>query len=269
MTYGFPCQDISIAGRQQGLSKGSGTRSSLLWEAMRIAKYKKPKYLIAENVKHLVGRKFKSDFEKWIKELDQLGYNTYYTILNAKNHGIPQNRERVFVVSIRKDIDGGTFNFPEPINLNKSLWDFLETDINEEYYVNEHFLNQIRNTKFRKDRYIESTRKVVNKEYNENLIMDYRYDEGLRIRKNNLCPTLTTRGKSSISGVALIYRPDDRLRFITPLECWRLMGFTDEDYNAALSTGVTTTQLYKQAGNSIVVLVLEAIFKNLFKNKIN
>lgn len=277
MTYGFPCQDISIAGRQQGLSKRSGTRSSLLWEAMRIAKYKKPKYLIAENVKNLVGRKFKSDFEKWIKELNQLGYNTYYTILNAKNHGIPQNRERVFVVSIRKDIDDGTFSFPEPINLNKSLWDFLETDINEEYYVNEYFLNQIRNTKFRKDKYIESTRKVVNKEYNESLIMDYRYDEGLRIRKNNLCPTLTTKGKSSISGVALIYRPDDRLRFITPLECWRLMGFTDEDfYKAKASLNETfykgrdksDSQLYKQAGNSIVVNVLEHIFRNLFKSKI-
>lgn len=266
MTFGFPCQDISILGKQNGLKEGSNTRSSLLWEAMRIAEEKKPKYMIAENVKNLVGKKFKDDFDKWISKLQELGYNTYWKVLNSKDYGIPQNRERVFVVNIRKDIDDGMFEFPQKIELKATLWDFLENHIPKEYYVNEHFLNQIKNTKYRKDNYIISTQKVLNKEFKEKLVMDYRYDEGLRIRINNLCPTLTTRGKQSVSGVPLIYHPEKELRFITPLESWKLMGFNMIDFNKVKSLGITDAQLYKQAGNSIVVNVLEEIFKNLLKD---
>jgi DNA (cytosine-5)-methyltransferase 1 len=116
MTYGFPCQDISTAGRQQGFKEGSETRSSLLWEAMRVARHKKPKFMIAENVKNLIGKKFEEDFDKWIQELNELGYRTYYKVLNAKNFGIPHNRERVFIVSVRKDVDMN-FDFPCGIEL--------------------------------------------------------------------------------------------------------------------------------------------------------
>ena len=96
-TYSFPCQDISIAGKMRGLDKESGTRSSLLWECERIIKAKKPKYLLMENVKNLVGKKFKSYFEEWLKVLEDLGYSNYWRVLNSQDFNVPQNRERVFV----------------------------------------------------------------------------------------------------------------------------------------------------------------------------
>ena len=114
-TYSFPCQDISVAGKQAGIEKH--TRSGLLYEVERLLKVSQeqnelPKYLMLENVKNLVGKQFKAQFEEWLKALEELGYNNYWQVLNAKNYGIPQNRERVFVVSIRKDVDAGTFQFP-------------------------------------------------------------------------------------------------------------------------------------------------------------
>ena len=274
MTYGFPCQDISIAGRQEGLSDGSGTRSSLLWEAMKIAKAKKPKCMIAENVKNLVGTKFKRDFDKWLKELDEMGYNTYWKVLNSKDYDIPQNRERVFVVSVRRDVDNGKFVFPLQLKSEKTIESILLSNVDDVYHVSEYFLNQIKNTKYKLTKYVEDTNKIVNREFNELLIMDYRYDEGLRIRKNKLCPTLTTRGRKSVSGVPLIYTPNKPLRFITAKECWRLMGFSDQDFYIAKNLlnehyfkgeDKSDSQLYKQAGNSIVVNVCEALLHNLLK----
>ena len=114
LTYSFPCQDISVAGKGMGLSKDSGTRSSLLWECHKIIAAKKPKYLMMENVKNLVGKKNLPDFQSWINELRELGYNNYYKVINAKDCGVPQNRERVFCISIRRDSDEGTFRFNEP-----------------------------------------------------------------------------------------------------------------------------------------------------------
>lgn len=134
ITYGFPCQDISIAGQQKGIVKGK-TRSGLLYEALRIIEGKKPKYAIAENVKNLVSKKFIKDFESFLEELDNYGYNNYWKVLNAKDYGIPQNRERVFVISIRKDIDDGTFKFPEPFDSGLRLKDMLEDDVDEKYFL--------------------------------------------------------------------------------------------------------------------------------------
>lgn len=99
-TYSFPCQDISVAGKQGSLEKGSGTRSSLLWECQRIIRFKRPKYLLLENVKNLVGKKHKEHFDEWLKVLEGFGYKNTWKVLNAKDYGVPQNRERVFVVSI-------------------------------------------------------------------------------------------------------------------------------------------------------------------------
>lgn len=136
ITYSSPCQDFSVAGLQKGGDKDSGTRSSLLWECERIIKAVKPKYLLMENVKNLVGKQHKHNFIAWLDTLDALGYNNYWQVLNAKDYGIPQNRERVFVVSIRKDIQQG-YTFPEKIPLEKRLKDVLETNVDEKYYLSE------------------------------------------------------------------------------------------------------------------------------------
>ena len=115
-TYSFPCQDISVAGKTKGIVKGE-TRSGLLYECERIIEAKRPKYLLLENVKNLVGKKFKAQFEEWLAYLESLGYTNYWQVLNAKNYGVPQNRERVFVISILGEHE--PFEFPTPIPLYK------------------------------------------------------------------------------------------------------------------------------------------------------
>lgn len=262
ITYGFPCQDISIAGKQKGLfnEDGTQTRTGLFFEALRIIEAAKPRIAIAENVKNLTSKKFAEQFKIVLDSLEEAGYNNYWKVLNAKDYGIPQNRERVFIVSIRKDVDNGLFEFPKPIKTQK-IQDFLEKEVDEENLISDYFLQQIKETKFKRDRHKKNTFALANGEIEGFKIMDYRYDEGLRIRENNLCPTLTTRGSQSISGVPIIYN-NKSLRFIIPLECWRLMGFDDEDFDKAEKVN-SNTQLYKQAGNSIVVDVIAHIFKGL------
>lgn len=139
-TYGFPCQDISLAGQLKGIVKGE-TRSGLLYEVQRLLAQAQsddalPRYLIMENVKNLVSKKFRPDFEGWLGWLDELGYNNYWKVLNAVDYGIPQNRERVFCISIRKDIDTG-YTFPSPIESDTVLMDKLEPveDIDEKYFL--------------------------------------------------------------------------------------------------------------------------------------
>lgn len=168
VTYSFPCTDLSVAGKGEGMvnkcscgyswpidfsddneslfcpSCGakvqSSTRSGLLGHVQRLLAVSKkentlPKYLLLENVKNLVGKKFKPQFDAWVRWLDSIGYNTYYNVLNSKYYGIPQNRERIFAVSIRKDIDDGKFKFPEQIPLTTRLKDILEKNVDEKYYL--------------------------------------------------------------------------------------------------------------------------------------
>ena len=164
MFGGSPCQDFSIAGKQGGATwtcKNCGhtynpleahyterdkcpncgstkiekTRSSLLVEWLRFLREKKPRFAIYENVKNIVGARFRPTFDLFVKELEDYGYNVYWQVLNAKNYGIPQNRERVYCVIIRKDLDNGNFKFPEPIQLKHTLADMLETDVDEKYYL--------------------------------------------------------------------------------------------------------------------------------------
>ena len=137
-TYGFPCQDISNAGRQAGIIKGE-TRSGLLYEVQKLLEKAKqdgelPKYLIMENVKPLVGKKFLPKFNEWLDCLFDIGYDTYWKVLNAADYGIPQKRERVFAISIRKDLKRG-FAFPKPIPLTVKLLDLLEENVDERYYI--------------------------------------------------------------------------------------------------------------------------------------
>jgi len=139
ITYGFPCQDISIAGNQKGLfnEDGSQTRSGLFFDALRIIEETKPRVAIAENVKNLVGKKFNAQFQVVLSSLEAAGYNNYWQVLNAKDYGVPQNRERVFIVSIRKDLDNGTFTFPEGFPLELRLKDLLDDEVDEKYYLSD------------------------------------------------------------------------------------------------------------------------------------
>lgn len=152
-TYSSPCTDFSNAGAQAGGEEGSGTRSSLLWECRKTILAKKPKYLLFENVKALVSEKFLYLFEKWCKELESYGYANYYQVLNAKDYGVPQSRERIFMVSILKTDDEPDpyYEFPRPVPLTKCVEDILEDNVPEKYYMKQEVT----------DRYID----IMNQEY--------------------------------------------------------------------------------------------------------
>lgn len=134
------CQDFSVAGKGKGGDKGSGTRSSLLWECERIIRAVKPKYLLMENVKNLLSDKHRHNFNEWFKVLEGMGYTNYYKVLNAKDYGIPQNRERIFCVSI---LGGGQYLFPNPKPLEKRLKDMLEDNVDEKYYLSDISVNRL------------------------------------------------------------------------------------------------------------------------------
>lgn len=144
-TYSFPCTDISRAGQQKGLAKGSGTRSSLLWECERAIEIKKPKYLLMENVKDLVTQKYIKDFYTWMSNLEKLGYANFAQVLNSKDYGVAQNRERIFLVSIRIDDYNNIprYYFPKKIKLTKKLKDYLEDNVDESYYLSDERLKEL------------------------------------------------------------------------------------------------------------------------------
>ena len=342
ITYGFPCQDISKAGKQKGFvdDNGNVTRSGLFFEALRIIIDTQPKVAIAENVKALTTKKFADEFGIVLHGLDNAGYNNYWAVLNAKDYGTPQNRERVFIISIRKDIDNGSFSFPMPINLDKRLKDVLEKDVDEKFYLSDAQIQSIKTNTF-----VQATRRIQDKDYCDTILArDYKdpkcvmvdtdtakvmqignikpknswdnpqygrvYDSNgispalltmqggnrqpkiviermtkqayetlqeneckagdvinpfnKRVVNDGLCPTLTTRPEGfKTANLIVEHKQDFRIRKLTPLECWRLMGFTDEDCNKVKAAGISNSQLYKMAGNSICVSVLQAIFRQL------
>lgn len=139
LTYSFPCTDISNAGQQEGFDEGSGTRSSLLWECRKAIVQKRPKYLLMENVKAICSKKFMPLFQKWLQSLEDYGYYTNWAVLNAKNYGVPQNRERCFAISIRRDLfdPSPVYHFPEPFPLELRLKDILEPKVDERYYLSD------------------------------------------------------------------------------------------------------------------------------------
>lgn len=269
LTYGFPCQDISLAGKRRGIIKGE-TRSGLLFEALKIIEAKKPKYAIAENVKNLVSKMFIDDFKAMLEELDKLGYNSYWKVLNSKDYGSPQSRERVFIVSIRKDIDNKTFKFPEPLKDTKVLNDITEKyNVEEKYYCKDN--NYIKN-------FISTVnRKIVNfkKPSEFGLIRVGEINNPKMLQMNQrvfstegCSPTIVT-GSDSIPKIVQC-----RVRKLIPLETWRAIGFTDKDYwevRKALEDKFyngkdkSDSQMYKMSGNSIVVDVIENIYKELLK----
>lgn len=135
MTYSFPCQDLSVAGKQKGMTKGSGTRSGLLWEVERLLNEVEnlPQVLLMENVPQVHSKANMPDFQKWIDFLESKGYSNYWQDLNAKNYGVAQNRNRCFMVSILGDY---TYDFPNPIPLEKTMKDYLEDEVDGKYYIN-------------------------------------------------------------------------------------------------------------------------------------
>lgn len=252
LTYSFPCQDISQAGAQAGADEGSGTRSSLLWECKKIISTKLPKYLLMENVKNLVGATHKQNFDKWLDYLTSLGYTNYWKILNAVDYGVPQSRERVFCVSILKP--DKEFIFPEPQKRTIKIKDILEPDnrIPANMYMNDRpFIF--------KDNITESDNGLIqvgNLEMagNESIKRVYSPD--------GVCPTLTTMTGGHRQ--PKIYLGEKGVRKLTPKECWKIMGFSDEVYSK-VEGRLSNTQLYKQAGNTICVPCLSAIFKQLLE----
>ena len=135
LIYSTPCTSISNAGKQEGLKKGSGTASSIIWSVLNAIDVLKPKYLLMENVKALVSKKFMPDFRDWYNELASRGYQNFWKVLNAKDYCVPQNRERVFMVSILDE--NASFHFPEPFHLERRLKDILEEDVDERYYLSD------------------------------------------------------------------------------------------------------------------------------------
>ena len=296
ITYGFPCQDISVAGKQKGFEQdGVRTRSGLFFEALRIIQDTQPKYAIAENVKALTSKKFAKEFDTVLTSLEQAGYNNYWKVLNAKDYGIPQNRERVFIVSIRKDIDNGNFAFPNKTELTLRVKDMLEDVVDQKYYLYNSKTTQLINQ-------IISKEKIKDVECCDSTIYDpqikqvsncitARYDAGIQTQKSiglvviekvgrlhnhqrgmvfsdlGISPCLSATDykepRSVLQHNNRICDADYRIRKLTPRECFRLMGFADADFDKI--KGISNTQLYKMAGNSIVVNVLEAIFKELLK----
>ena len=299
VTYGFPCQDISVAGKQKGFEyNGERTRSGLFFEALRIIEFLQPEYAIAENVKALTGKKFTAEFETVLTSLDKAGYNNYWKVLNAKDYGIPQNRERVFIISIRKDIDTGAFTFPEKQELKLRVKDLLEPVVDEKYYINnERAESLIRQILAKTD--IGGGIAVVDSTINDPKVKEVsncikaRYDAGIENQRSVgtavIEPKIKRLGNlydenAGGARASNVYAPDGlapalqtaqggnrqplmyedyRIRKLTPRECFRLMGFSDEDFDKI--KGISNTQLYKMAGNSIVVNVLEGIFRELFK----
>ena len=293
ITYSFPCQDISAAGEQKGFfDRGVKTRSGLFFDALRIIQAVQPKITIAENVKNLTSKRFKNEFEIVLNSLKMAGYNNYYAVLNAKNYGVPQNRERVFIVSVRKDIDTEKFEFPKPIELNKRLKDLLEDDVDEKYYLKGAKATIINDLFDSADRLLQigtldikgqdNIKRVYSSEgisptltsmqggNRQPKIIDDTYRNRLPRIYEEYSPCIRVKG--SVFKVATMRGRYDknnyRIRKLTPKECFRLMGFKDRDINILIENNISNTQLYKMAGNSIVVNVLEEIFKSLIDTQI-
>ena len=300
LTYGFPCQDISLAGKQKGMfnEDGSLTRSGLFFKALDIIECVKPKIAIAENVKALTSKKFTEEFKIVLDSLEKAGYHNYWQVLNAKDYGMPQNRERVFIVSIRKDIDHYMFEFPKPYILEKRLKDFLELYFDKKYYLSDNLISKIvcweaHQKPFEKvlgnnsisptltargagENHGQVTATIVNGDIKPKLvggIGDKKSNGGTQYYQQDRIydsESIAMAHPANLTSGSYYYQVNTqplRIRKLTPKECFRLMGFSDEDFSKAEQVPTSNAQLYKQAGNSIVVNVLEEILKELFINE--
>lgn len=237
LIHGSPCQDFSIAGHQKGADEGSETRSSLMWETVHIIEQMgewKPRVVIWENVKNVLSKHMRHNFDRYLSYMQMLGYANNYEVLDARNFGLPQARQRVFTVSI---LGGGAFDFDlmkrKPM---ENIQDFLEEKVDDCYLVTQPSVYSVIGKK-------GIRRATIIKEY---------------------ANTITTRQDRTPAQVIDI--GNGRYRYLTELECWRLQGYSDEDFFAAKSTcqveeGKMNRTLYHQAGNSIPVNIFEAMFE--------
>lgn len=251
-TYSFPCTSISTIGKRNGFTKGSGTASSLLWECQRAIETKKPKYLLMENVKSLVGKKYIEEFRQWISILESYGYKNYYKVLDAADYNTPQHRERVFMVSI---LDG-EYEFPEKLPLEKQVIDILDKEVDESYYLKGNELP-------------DSTYGVINDTFTGECPVIYGWSRNTDgTIKNwhpvNIANCVTASKRDNTQNY--VKEVDGRVRKLTSNECFRLMGLSDSDIEKLNAANIGKTALSKMAGNSIVVEVLYHIMKNMFKN---
>jgi DNA (cytosine-5)-methyltransferase 1 len=244
LIHGSPCQNFSIAGRQEGADEGSETQSSLMWETINIIKQMgewMPKYVLWENVTNVRSKHMVANHERYLYEMRELGYTNSYAVLDAREFGLPQARRRVITISSLAD-EG--FDFSSLIRTPmKPLNEFLETDVPEHYTVTQSsVLNCIGNKGIKRTTVIEE------------------YAMTITCRQDRTPAQVIDLGK-------------DKYRYLTERECWRLQGFTDSDFDAACianpcAEGKMNRTLYKQAGNSMPVPMLESIFRKIFLNKV-
>ena len=257
LTHGSPCTSFSLAGKQAGGDEGSGTPSSLLWYSVEIIRQKKPKIVMWENVPNVLSSKHKHNFERYLSVLEDLGYQNTYVVLNGKDFGVAQNRKRLICISVLNGVNTvseySLCSLPE-MGLHIKFRDSkVIRDILEDTYPDNTLLT-------RPVRPYNSNRK------SDCICIGQSSNNGSQGGKvysiDGLFPTIC----AGTHGYALGYIQDEKgvYRKITPLEAFRLMGFSDEDYEKVKSTGNSETQLYKQAGNSIVVPMLEEIYRVLF-----
>lgn len=300
-TYSSPCQDFSQAGKQAGGEKGSGTRSSLLWECERAIIAKRPRYLLMENVAALVSGKFIRLFNRWQLTLERYGYKNFAKVMNAKHYGVLQNRERIFMVSILNE--SARYEFPKPFALTQDLKDVLEKDVDESFYTDDRVLLEYKPSKITEPVVLGWTRdkkgnvvkrspaRVANavtsgkRDNTQNyvLIPNASKDGYIPMELGGVCdlshpgsktwrgrvqeggkvtPALTCHCADSLRRIEYDYR----IRRLTPRECFRLMDLDDMDIDKIQAAGISNSQQYKMAGNSIVVACLYYIFDKLFVN---
>lgn len=333
-TYSSPCQDFSQAGKQAGGTEGSGTRSSLLWECRRAILAKKPKYLLMENVAALVSQKFIRLFNAWQLELESYGYRNFAKVLNAKDYGVPQNRERIFMVSILDE--SARYEFPQPMPLTLRLKDVLEDKVDERYYLKnvaeieglhpteQEPLNEYEEGVSRciKAQYMQTSRAnfvrhdalaatgvvtpqvlgwVRDKEGNvvkrpvvevancvtsgkrdntQNYVMEPFIGSFKSRNPDNPSERKKTNGmykqrfepnakglSNTLTGVQkdnMVVEPSYRIRKLTERECFRLMDVPEAYIDRIQQAGISRSQQYKMAGNSIVVSCMYHIWRRLW-----
>lgn len=269
-TYSFPCKNITNEGNKTGFDKDSGTQSSLVWNCESIIDVKRPKILLMENVKNILAKRNISNFTEWCELLESYGYVNYYKIYNAKKYGLPQNRERVMMVSLHKE-SGYNFDIPNEVDLEVKLSDLLEKEVDEKYFLNpeDSSFNGLIKVDYTKTPIMAKVRVANIKGYDEAFVGDtinYTYVNSKTRRGrvgHGVAQTLTT------ACLQCTLLPDGRIRNLTPLEYWRIQGLSDEDfYNAKNIAGLPETKLYERAGRAIPICILTSIYKNLFFKEI-
>lgn len=278
---GFPCQDISMAGIRRGFDFNSNTRSSLGWKMIQFLREIKdpPKVVIFENVAAITNSKMRRTLNLFKEDLESLGYSLYDHVLTALDYGTPQNRERYFLVAIKGNY---LYHFPDKIKLKLRLKDLLEKDIDPNLILSEKVYFDLqrfvenknytknsklvcKNLKDKRRKYIINLYRFIDGKNHCGRDTSSKYNQTARLwSMNGYCPTLTANSTEDTSKMIIYKNNCFFVKRISPLESWRFMGFSDEDFYKAKSVGTSNRQLFKQAGNSIATNVIYHILKNLF-----